>query len=72
MRLSLETLTHRLLPPGGVFQVSVVAMQRGEQLTPFRTRSGDTLELLHLDELSAEVGPDLVPPLHASLAALHV
>lgn len=38
-----------------VFQVSIVAMQRGEQLMPFKTRSGDTLEILYLEELSAEV-----------------
>lgn len=37
------------------FQVSIVAMQRGEQLVPFKTRSGDTLEILYLEELSAEV-----------------
>lgn len=30
-------------------------MQRGEQLLPFKTRSGDTLEILYLEELSAEV-----------------
>ncbi|KAM9860289.1 transmembrane protein 43 [Aulostomus maculatus] len=34
--------------------VSVVAMQRGEQLMPFKTKSGDTLEILYLEELSAE------------------
>lgn len=34
--------------------VSVVAMQRGEQLVPFKTKSGDTLEILYLEELSAE------------------
>ncbi|XP_008318057.1 transmembrane protein 43 [Cynoglossus semilaevis] len=34
--------------------VSIVAMQRGEQLVPFKTRSGDTLEILYLEELSAE------------------
>uniref|UniRef100_A0AAX7SKF5 Transmembrane protein 43 n=1 Tax=Astatotilapia calliptera TaxID=8154 RepID=A0AAX7SKF5_ASTCA len=34
--------------------VSIVAMQRGEQLLPFKTRSGDTLEILYLEELSAE------------------
>lgn len=41
-----------------VFQVSIVAMQRGEQLMPFRTKSGDTLEILYLEELSAEVSVD--------------
>ncbi|KAL3978265.1 serum response factor [Sarotherodon galilaeus] len=34
--------------------VSIVAMQRGEQLLPFKTKSGDTLEILYLEELSAE------------------
>ncbi|KAK2862103.1 hypothetical protein Q5P01_001636 [Channa striata] len=34
--------------------VSLVAMQRGEQLMPFKTKSGDTLEILYLEELSAE------------------
>lgn len=39
-------------------QVSVVAMQRGEQLMPFKTKSGDTLEILHLGELTAEVSKE--------------
>lgn len=34
--------------------VSIVAMQRGEQLMPFKTKSGDILEFLYLDNLSAE------------------
>uniref|UniRef100_A0A672FIQ7 Transmembrane protein 43 n=1 Tax=Salarias fasciatus TaxID=181472 RepID=A0A672FIQ7_SALFA len=34
--------------------VSIVAMQRGEQLLPFKTKSGDTLEIIYLEELSAE------------------
>lgn len=34
--------------------VSIVAMQRGEQLMPFKTKSGDTLEIIYLEELSAE------------------
>lgn len=34
--------------------VSIVAMQRGEQLMPFKTKSGDVLEFLYLDKLSAE------------------
>lgn len=46
-----------------VFQVSIVAMQRGEQLMPFRTKSGDTLEILYLEELSAEVSVDLISSL---------
>lgn len=43
--------TSRLGPPQ---TVSVVAMQEGEQLVPFKTKSGDTLEILYLEELSAE------------------
>lgn len=43
--------TSQLGPPQ---TVSIVAMQRGEQLMPFRTKSGDTLEILYLEELSAE------------------
>lgn len=39
-------------------QVSVVAMQRGEQLMPFKTKSGDTLEILYLGELTAEVSKE--------------
>uniref|UniRef100_A0A671YNR5 Transmembrane protein 43 n=1 Tax=Sparus aurata TaxID=8175 RepID=A0A671YNR5_SPAAU len=34
--------------------VSIVAMQRGEQLMPFKTKSGDTLEILYLEELTPE------------------
>uniref|UniRef100_A0AAV2M7Y9 Transmembrane protein 43 n=1 Tax=Knipowitschia caucasica TaxID=637954 RepID=A0AAV2M7Y9_KNICA len=34
--------------------VSVVAMQRGAQLMPFKTKSGDILEFLYLESLSAE------------------
>lgn len=34
--------------------VSVVAMQRGEQLMSFKTKSGEKLEILYLEELSAE------------------
>ncbi|XP_061583115.1 transmembrane protein 43 [Cololabis saira] len=34
--------------------VSIVAMQREEQLMAFKTKSGDALEILYLEELSAE------------------
>ncbi|XP_071376832.1 transmembrane protein 43 [Centroberyx affinis] len=40
--------------PGPPETVSVVAMQRGENLMPFKTKSGDTLEILYLQELSAQ------------------
>ncbi|XP_037108839.1 transmembrane protein 43 isoform X2 [Syngnathus acus] len=34
--------------------VSIVAKQSGEKLLPFKTKSGDVLEILYLEELSAE------------------
>ncbi|KAM3877790.1 transmembrane protein 43 [Diretmus argenteus] len=40
--------------PGPAQTASVVAMQSGENLKPFKTKSGDTLEILYLEELSAE------------------
>ncbi|XP_073701049.1 transmembrane protein 43 [Garra rufa] len=40
--------------PGPAHKVSVVAMQQGDQLKPFRTRSGDELEILFMGDLSAE------------------
>ncbi|XP_066527839.1 transmembrane protein 43 [Hoplias malabaricus] len=40
--------------PGPAQTVSVVAMQKEKKLVPFKTRSGDTLEILYLEELSAE------------------
>ncbi|XP_029906580.1 transmembrane protein 43 [Myripristis murdjan] len=40
--------------PGPAQTVSVVAMQRGENLIPFKTKSGDTLEILYLEDLSAQ------------------
>lgn len=43
-----------------VFQVSIIAMQRGEQLMPFKTKSGDTLEILYLEDLTAEVSVDFI------------
>ncbi|KAF5891607.1 transmembrane protein 43, partial [Clarias magur] len=39
---------------GPAQKVSVVAMQMHEQLMPFKTKSGDTLEILYLEELTAE------------------
>lgn len=38
-------------------------MQRGEQLMPFKTKSGDALEILYVDKLSAEVGVDSISSL---------
>ncbi|XP_036415146.1 transmembrane protein 43 [Colossoma macropomum] len=40
--------------PGPPQTVSVVAMQKEERLMPFKTQSGDTLEILYLEELTAE------------------
>ncbi|XP_010879266.2 transmembrane protein 43 [Esox lucius] len=40
--------------PGPAQKVSVVAMQRDDTLKPFRTKSGDILEIIYLEELSAE------------------
>ncbi|RXN17215.1 transmembrane 43 [Labeo rohita] len=40
--------------PGPAHKVSVVAMQQGDQLKPFETRSGDVLEILYMGELSAK------------------
>lgn len=37
------------------FKVSVIARQRGDQLIPYHTKSGDVLEILYPGELSAEV-----------------
>ena len=36
-------------------QVTVIARQRGDQLVPYATKSGDTLLLLHHGDFSAEV-----------------
>ncbi|XP_060766137.1 transmembrane protein 43 [Neoarius graeffei] len=40
--------------PGPAQKVSVVAMQKKDKLVPFKTKSGDTLEILYLEELTAE------------------
>ncbi|KAM9408528.1 transmembrane protein 43 [Pholidichthys leucotaenia] len=39
---------------GPVQTVSIIAMQRGEQLLPFKTKSGDVLEILYLEDLTAQ------------------
>ncbi|KAM8915962.1 transmembrane protein 43 isoform 2-T2 [Spinachia spinachia] len=54
VRFSFAGLSGETSPLGRAQTVSVVAMQREEQLIPFRTKSGDTLEILYLEELSAE------------------
>lgn len=42
-------------------QVTVIARQRGDQLVPYATKSGDTLLLLHHGDFSAEVSGRGVP-----------
>ncbi|XP_051272401.1 transmembrane protein 43 isoform X1 [Dicentrarchus labrax] len=54
VRFSFAGLSGETSHLGRAQTVSIVAMQRGEQLMPFKTKSGDTLELLYLEELSAE------------------
>uniref|UniRef100_A0A8D3C5D1 Transmembrane protein 43 n=1 Tax=Scophthalmus maximus TaxID=52904 RepID=A0A8D3C5D1_SCOMX len=54
VRFSYAGLSGETSPLGPAQTVSIVAMQRGEQLVPFKTKSGDTLEILYLEELSAE------------------
>lgn len=54
VRFSYAGLSGELSWLGPPQTVSVVAMQRGEQLMPFKTKSGDILEFLYLDNLSAE------------------
>ncbi|CAK6955485.1 transmembrane protein 43 [Scomber scombrus] len=54
VRFSFAGVSGEMPHIGPVQTVSIVAMQRGEQLMPFRTKSGDTLEILYLEELSAE------------------
>ncbi|XP_023699025.1 transmembrane protein 43 isoform X2 [Paramormyrops kingsleyae] len=40
--------------PGSAQMVSVVAMQKDGQLVPYKTTSGDHIEILYLEELSAQ------------------
>ncbi|XP_068170824.1 transmembrane protein 43 [Antennarius striatus] len=54
VQFSFAGLSGETSPLGTAQTVSVVAMQRDEQLRPFKTMSGDTLEILYLEELSAE------------------
>uniref|UniRef100_A0A8C5DKG6 Transmembrane protein 43 n=1 Tax=Gouania willdenowi TaxID=441366 RepID=A0A8C5DKG6_GOUWI len=54
VRFSFAGLSGENLPLGPPQDVSIVAMQKGEQLKPFKTKSGDTLEILYLEQLSAE------------------
>ncbi|XP_043079605.1 transmembrane protein 43 [Puntigrus tetrazona] len=54
VRFSYAGLSGDGMYPGPAHKVSVVAMQRGDQLKPFRTRSGDLLEILYMGDLSAE------------------
>lgn len=54
VRFSFAGLSGETSRLGPAQTVSVVAMQRGEQLMSFKTKSGDTLEILYPEELSAE------------------
>uniref|UniRef100_A0A7N6AGB7 Transmembrane protein 43 n=1 Tax=Anabas testudineus TaxID=64144 RepID=A0A7N6AGB7_ANATE len=54
VRFSYAGLSGETSHLGPAQTVSIVAMQRGDKLMPFKTKSGDTLEILHLEELSAE------------------
>nr|XP_057911305.1 transmembrane protein 43 [Doryrhamphus excisus] len=54
VRFSFAGLSGETSDLGPAQTVSVVAKQRGEKLMPFRTKSGDILEILYLEELSAE------------------
>ncbi|XP_008280891.1 transmembrane protein 43 [Stegastes partitus] len=54
VRFSFAGLSGETSQLGPAQTVSLVAMQRGEQLLPFKTKSGDVLEILYLEELSAE------------------
>ncbi|RVE73226.1 hypothetical protein OJAV_G00048140 [Oryzias javanicus] len=54
VRFSFAGLSGEANPLGPAQTVSVVAMQRGEQLVSFKTKSGDVLEILYEEELSAE------------------
>ncbi|XP_041672368.1 transmembrane protein 43 [Cheilinus undulatus] len=54
VRFSFAGLSGETSNLGPAQTVSIVAMQRGEQLKPFKTKSGDVLEILYQEELSAE------------------
>ncbi|KAG8007790.1 Transmembrane protein 43, partial [Nibea albiflora] len=54
VRFSFAGLSGETSHLGPAQTVSVVAMQRGDLLMPFKTKAGDTLEILYLEELSAE------------------
>ncbi|KAL7407486.1 hypothetical protein ABVT39_009335 [Epinephelus coioides] len=54
VRFSFAGLSTEMSPFGPAQTVSVVAKQSGDQLKAFKTKSGDTLEILYLEELSAQ------------------
>lgn len=54
VRFSFAGLSAEASALGPPQTVSIVAKQRGEQLLPYRTKAGGALELLYLEELSAE------------------
>ncbi|XP_034022419.1 transmembrane protein 43 isoform X2 [Thalassophryne amazonica] len=54
VRFSFAGLSGEASNLGPAQTVSVVAMQKGDGLVPFRTKSGDSLEILYLEELTAQ------------------
>ncbi|XP_061788715.1 transmembrane protein 43 [Nerophis lumbriciformis] len=54
VRFSFAGLCGETSSLGPAQTVSVVAKQKGDQLKPFRTKAGDVLEILYLEELSVE------------------
>uniref|UniRef100_A0A3Q3BIY3 Transmembrane protein 43 n=1 Tax=Kryptolebias marmoratus TaxID=37003 RepID=A0A3Q3BIY3_KRYMA len=54
VRFSFAGLSGENSPLGPPQIVSIVAMQRGETLMAFKTKSGDFLEILYLEDLTAE------------------
>ncbi|XP_078802946.1 transmembrane protein 43 isoform X2 [Oryzias latipes] len=54
VRFSFAGLSGEDTPLGPPQTVSIVAMQRGEQLVAFKTKAGHLLEILYEEELSAE------------------
>ncbi|KAM4740746.1 transmembrane protein 43 [Anableps anableps] len=54
VRFSFAGLSGENIHLGPPLTVSVVAMQRGEKLLPFKTKSGNFLEIIYLEELTAE------------------
>lgn len=54
VRFSFAGLSGENIRLGPPLTVSIVAMQRGEKLLPYKTKSGNFLEIIYLEELTAE------------------